>query len=99
MIRQKQKKQKKKSKLNTIDCILLGCATFLVLFTIAVLIIFIIFQNEPDTLITSVFGLLGGEITLSFAIWYIKKRYAKKYEKEDRVDDTRSIYQDNDSDI
>lgn len=92
-------KKRKKPNLNTIDKILLGCASFLILFTVAVLIIFIIFQTEPDTLITSVFGLLGGEITLSFAIWYIKKRYAHKYEKEDRVNDTRSIYEDNDGNI
>lgn len=77
-------KKKRKAKLNTLDYILLGCALFLILFTCAVMIIFIIFQTEPDTLITSVFGLLGGEITLSFAIWYIKKRYARKYDKEDK---------------
>lgn len=75
---------KKKPTLNTIDKILLGCAGFLLLFTIMMIVIFIIYQTEPDTLITSVFGLLGGEITLSFAIWYIKKRYARKYEKEDK---------------
>ena len=93
--------QKKKlpKKLNTIDCVLLGCASFLIVFTFAILVIFILFQTEPDTLITSVFGLLGSEIVLSFAIWYIKKRYAHKYEKEDRVDDTGSIYKDNDCNI
>ena len=80
----KKMRTTRKSKLNTIDCVLIGCASFLVIFTFAILVIFILFQTEPDTLINSVFGLLGGEITLSFAIWYIKKRYARKYEKEDR---------------
>lgn len=80
----KKMRTTRKSKLNTIDGVLIGCASFLVIFTFAILVIFILFQTEPDTLITSVFGLLGGEITLSFAIWYIKKRYARKYEKEDR---------------
>lgn len=94
-----QKKKKLPSKLNTIDCVLIGCASFLIIFTCAILIIFILFQTEPDTLITSVFGLLGGEITLSFAIWYIKKRYARKYEEEDRVNDAGSIYEDNDRNI
>ena len=83
-----QKKKKLPSKLNTIDCVLIGCASFLIIFTCAILIIFILFQTEPDTLITSVFGLLGGE-----------KRYARKYEEEDRVNDAGSIYKDNDSDI
>lgn len=78
--------KKRKSKLNTIDCILIGCASFLVIFTFAILVIFILFQTEPDTLITSVFGLLGGEITVTFFIWYIKKRYARKYEREDSED-------------
>lgn len=72
------------SKLNTIDKILLGCATFLIAFTITMVAIFCVYRTEPSTLITSVFSLLGGEVTLSFAIWYIKKRYAAKYEKEDR---------------
>lgn len=72
------------SKINTIDKILIGCAVFLFLFVITMIVIFILYQAEPETLITSVFSVLGGEITLSFAIWYIKKRYAHKYEKEDR---------------
>lgn len=80
------KKKKKRIKLNTIDCILLGCAGFLIGFTIMMIIIFCIYQTEPSTLITSVFGLLGSEIILSFAIWYIKKRYAYKYDKEDKKD-------------
>ena len=72
------------TKFNTIDKILIGCASFMFLFTVTMIVIFFIYQTEPTTLITSVFGVLGGEITLSFAIWYIKKRYARKYEREDR---------------
>lgn len=71
-------------KFNTIDKVLIGCASFLFLFTVTMIVIFFLFQQEPTTLITSVFSVLGGEITLSFAIWYIKKRYAHKYEQEDR---------------
>lgn len=77
-------KHKETSKLNTIDKILVGCAVFLSIFTITMIVIFIKYQDEPSTLITSVFSVLGGEITLSFFIWYIKKRYARKYEMEDK---------------
>ena len=82
----KQKQPHKTSKLNTLDKILIGCAIFLSVFTITMIVIFIKYQEEPSTLITSVFGVLGGEITLSFFIWYIKKRYASKYDKEDNTD-------------
>lgn len=76
--------KKKQTKFNTIDKVLIGCASFLFIFTMIMIVIFFLFQQEPTTLITSVFSVLGGEITLSFAIWYIKKRYATKYEREDR---------------
>ena len=84
--------QKLRNKFNTIDCILLGCAGFLVTFTIIMIVIFFLFQTEPSTLITSVFGLLGGEIVLTFAIWWIKKRYASKYEEEDREDGFTDVH-------
>ena len=80
----KKKHRTTASKFNTIDKILIGCASFLFVFTVTMIIIFFMYQQEPSTLITSVFGVLGGEITISFAIWYIKKRYAAKYEKEDK---------------
>ena len=82
----KKKRPKRKPKVTTIDIILLGCATFLIAFTVVMIAIFCVYQQEPTTLITSVFSLLGGEVTLSFAIWYIKKRYATKYEREDKED-------------
>ena len=78
--------KKRRSRLNTLDRILIGCAAFLVSFTITMVVVFILFQNVPDTLITSVFSVLGGEVTLTFIIWYIKKRYARKYEREGRED-------------
>ena len=72
-----------KKKLNTLDKILIGCALFLAIFTIIMVVIFCVFQSVPDTLITAVFGCLGSETLLTFFIWYIKKRYARKYERED----------------
>ena len=73
---------------NTIDKILLGCATFLTVFVIVMVILFCIFQSTPDTLITCVFSVLGSEAFISFGIWYIKKRYANKYNKEETNDGT-----------
>lgn len=74
-------------KLNTLDKILIGCASFLIIFTVVMIVIFILFQSVPDTLIEAVFGLLGGEAFVTFFIWYIKKRYARKYEREDKKDE------------
>ena len=82
----KKRKRRRRARLNTIDKILLGIVVFLLVFVIAMIWIYIKYQSEPTTLITCVFSLLGGEVTLSFAIWYIKKRYAAKYLKEDMKD-------------
>ena len=76
------------NKLNTIDKILLGCAAFLAVFVITMVIIFCIYQAIPDTLVTCVFGVLGSEAFIAFGIWYIKKRYANKYTKGEVEDDT-----------
>ena len=75
-------------KFNTIDKILLGCAVFLIAFTLTMITLFCIYGNVPDVLIDNVFRVLGVEGVLSFAIWWIKKRYARKYEKEDRLQGT-----------
>ena len=72
------------NKLTTLDKILIGCASFLLIFTIAMIVIFCCFQSVPDTLITAVYGCLGSEVLLTFFIWYIKKKYARKYEREDK---------------
>ena len=73
--------------IKTLDKILIGCATFLLLFTVVMIVIFCVFQAVPDTLIDAVYGLLGGEVVVTFFIWYIKKRYARKYEREDKQDE------------
>ena len=74
--------------IKTLDKILIGCATFLLLFTVVMIVIFCVFQAVPDTLIDAVYGLLGGEVVVTFFIWYIKKRYARKYEREDKKDES-----------
>jgi putative Ca2+/H+ antiporter (TMEM165/GDT1 family) len=68
--------------MNTIDKILIGCAVFLGLFTLTMIILYCVFQSVPDTLIECVFQLFTGEIFLTFAIWWIKKKAARKETKE-----------------
>lgn len=67
--------------MNTIDKILIGCAIFIILFTVAMTVIFCIFQTVPDTLIDSVFGLFAGEAVITFVIWWIKKKGQGKNDK------------------
>lgn len=64
--------------MNTIDKILLACAIFLLLFTISMIVIFCIYQSVPDTLIDSVFSLMGGEAVITFVIWWVKKKASQK---------------------
>ena len=64
--------------MNTIDKILLGLVGFLIGFTITIIILFCIFQNVPDTLVECVFSLAGGEGVITFAIWWIKKKYGRE---------------------
>ena len=71
-------------KLNTIDKILLACASLLIIFTITMIVIFCVFQSVPEVLVDKFYDVFGCEIIIAFGIWYIKKRYARKYEKEDR---------------
>ena len=64
--------------MNTIDKILTVCAVFLILFTVTMIVIFCCFQAVPDTLIDAVFGLAGSEAFITFAIWWIKKKYGRE---------------------
>ncbi len=72
--------------MNTIDKILLGLVGFLIGFTITIIILFCIFQNVPDTLVECVFSLAGGEGIITFAIWWIKKKYGREKKDESKVD-------------
>ena len=64
--------------MNTIDKILLGCAIFILVFTITMIVLFCVFQSTPDVLIESVFGLMSGEVVITFVIWWIKRKASKK---------------------
>lgn len=67
--------------MNTIDKILIACAIAVIVFTVTMIVIFCIFQSVPDTLIDAVFGLMGSEAIITFAIWWIKKKANNKKDK------------------
>lgn len=68
----------KRNTMNTIDKILLGCAIFILIFVITMVITFFIFQAIPDTLVESVFALFTGEAVITFVIWWIKRKGQRK---------------------
>ena len=72
--------------MNTIDKILLACAIFLVMFTVCMIVIFCIYQSVPDTLIDAVFGLMGSEAVITFAIWWIKKKASNRKDKDNGLE-------------
>ena len=67
--------------MNTIDKILIACAIAVIVFTLTMIVIFCVFQSVPDTLIDNFFNLFTGEIVLTFAIWWIKKKHVPKGKK------------------
>ena len=60
--------------MNTIDKILIGCSIAVIAFTVAMIVIFCIFQDVPSSLIDNFFNLFTGETVITFLIWWIKKR-------------------------
>lgn len=60
--------------MSTIDKILIGCSIVVIAFTIAMIVIFCIFQSIPDTLVDNFYNLFTGEAVITFLIWWIKKR-------------------------
>ena len=69
--------------MNTIDKILIACAIAVIVFTLAMIVIFCVFQSVPDTLIDNFFNLFTGEIVLTFCIWWIKKKANRRTKKDD----------------
>ena len=72
--------------MNTIDKILISCAIFLVMFTVCMIVIFCIYQSVPDTLVDAVFGLMGSEVFITFAIWWIKKKASSRKDKDNGLE-------------
>lgn len=69
--------------MNTIDKILIGCAIAVIAFTVAMIVIFCIFQAVPDTLIDNFYNLFTGEAVITFLIWWIKKKGQKNEKRPD----------------
>lgn len=75
--------QKQKKKLNDLDKYLIFAFTSLLLFTIAVLIIFAFTGTEPAVLIGCFFAAFGGEILLCALIKRLKLHKEIKEKKDD----------------
>ena len=72
--------------MNTIDKILIGCAIAVIAFTVAMIVIFCIFQSIPDTLVDNFYNLFTGEAVITFLIWWIKKKGQKNEKRSDKQD-------------
>ena len=73
------------ARLGTMNLILIIMGVLLFLFTQKMIELFEIYQSTPDTLITCVFALCGGECGVMGWIKNSKERYRdRKWEQEDR---------------
>lgn len=78
-------KSKSGKKLGTMDLILILVGTFLLLFTVAMIILHVETGSTPDTLITCVFACCGGECGIMGWIKTTKeRRQDRKWELQDR---------------
>ena len=72
-------------KLGTMDIVLIVFAVFLGVFTVAMIVLYILTGAIPDTLCTCVFGVCGGECGVMGWIKSSKERYReRRWEVEDR---------------
>lgn len=76
----------KREQMNTIDKILISCAIAVIAFILTMIVIFCIFQSVPDTLIECVMSLATSEAVITFAIWWIKKKYGKEKTNDKQTD-------------
>ena len=72
--------------MNTIDKILIGCSIAVIAFTVAMIVIFCIFQSIPDTLVDNFYNMFTGEAVITFLIWWIKKKGQKNEKRSDKQD-------------
>lgn len=72
---------KKKKKLGVMDLILLLVGIFLFCFTAVMVVVFIICGNIPDTLVTCVFAICGGECGIMGWIKTEKTKHGKGKDK------------------
>lgn len=73
--------------MSTIDKILIICGIAVIVFTVTMVVIFCIFQSIPDTLVENFFNLFTGETFITFAIWWLKKRYSRRTKDENKVNE------------
>lgn len=77
------KKKKIPKKLNGLDKYLIFAFTSLIIFTIAVLVVFILTREEPAVLVGCFFGAFGGEILMCALIKRLKLHKEAEIKKED----------------
>lgn len=86
MFRKKKSSNRRKKKPNDgLNAALIFCVVFAVLFTIAMVVIFCIYQSTPDVLIGAVFTALFGE--LGFCTLIYKTKYPSKKDDDEDVSD------------
>lgn len=69
--------------MKTMDKILVLIGIFLFLFTVTMIVVFVVCGSVPDTLCTCVFAALGGECGVMGWIRTAKEKYAEKKEEKD----------------
>ena len=84
-----EKGSEKPKKLNGLDKYLIFAFTSLILFTVAVLCIFIMTGNEPSILVGCFFAAFGGEILMCALIKKLKLDKQAKLKGEDYGDNNR----------
>lgn len=83
-VRKKKSKYTIENELHKLDVALLFVAAFAVVFTIIMILLFIIFRETPDTLITCVFGAIGIECGAGA---YIQTRKTKLEDRKWQLED------------
>lgn len=84
-------KGEKKPKIGTMDLILLLVGAFLLIFTVAVMVVFVACGSIPDTLVTCVFSVCGGECGVMAWIKTAKMKQAKEKEKQKSEDESNEL--------
>lgn len=84
--RTQAKTKGRKKRMGTMDFILLIVFLCLIVFTIAMIVLFTVYGSVPDTLITCVFATLGGECGI---LGWIKTTKEKKQDRRWQLADMR----------
>lgn len=79
-------RRKVKTKIHTMDIILAIMALAILLFTIVMIVLFSMYQQVPDTLITAFFGCFGAEGGFMAIIMVAKKITEGKNETNQEID-------------